>query len=72
MVNMRRMTRENRNDGKYAHGCDGKYAQDDQDIKKAPTRGAHLRMDTNSVVSIETWPAALCSRVMSLNWFQYI
>ena len=52
MVNMRRMTRGNRNDGKYAHGRDGKYAQDDQGIKKAPTRGAHSLMSTNLAVDV--------------------
>ena len=52
MVNMRRMTRGNRNDGKYAHGRDGKYAQDDQDIKKAPTRGAHSLTSTNPAADV--------------------
>ena len=46
------MTRGNRNDGKYAHGRDGKYAQDDQGIKKAPTRGAHSLMGTNLAVDV--------------------
>ena len=32
---MRRLTRENGNEGKYAHCYEGKYAQTDQDIKKA-------------------------------------
>ena len=52
MVNMRSLTWRNRNDGKSAHGRDGKSAQPDQGIKKAPTRGAHLRMGTNLAAGV--------------------
>lgn len=49
---MRSLTRENGNEGKYAHCHEGKYAQPDQGIKKAPTRGAHSLMSTNPAVDV--------------------
>ena len=49
---MRSLNRENGNEGKYAHCYEGKYAQPDQGIKKAPTRGAHLRMGTNLAAGV--------------------
>ena len=52
MVNLRSLTRGNRRDGKSAHGRDGKSAQSDQGIKKAPTRGARLRMSTNLTADV--------------------
>ena len=49
---MRSLTRENRFNGKYAHGFNGKYAQPDQGIKKAPTRGAHSLTSTNPAADV--------------------
>ena len=49
---MRSLTRQNGFNGKYAHGFNGKYAQPDQDIKKAPTRGAHSLMSTNPAADV--------------------
>ena len=49
---MRSLTRENGNEGKYAHCYEGKYAQPDQGIKKAPARGAHSLMSTNPAADV--------------------